>query len=94
MCPDGLDVQYRELDEIGDPRQRRKRGTPVHLCAHLDCLERIDVQELKRRPYTRAYRQRGNVGERTRLFERNTDKVVFANRGDLDRVGEFIVGRI
>jgi hypothetical protein len=35
-----------------------------------------------------------DISERTGEFERHADEIVFADWGDFDRVGEFVVGSV
>ena len=45
-------------------------------------------------PYARAYRQRADITQRSGLFERYADEVVFADRDDFDGVRVFEVGGV
>jgi hypothetical protein len=92
--PRGLDVEHGELDELRHARERVERRAPVGRRGELGELECLRVGEVERVADAGAEDERGDVAERARELGGQADEVVLADRRDLDRVRELVVGRV
>ena len=90
----GLDVEHGELHEVRDGGEGVERRAPVHGPCDVTGLECRGIEEMDGVADAGADCQGADVGEGPGLFQGDAHEIVFADRGNLDGVGEFEVGGV